>query len=254
MPSVAASAGIGGPNSDYLTEVRKGNIPGASSFSIVGANLTVPTSQETVWKEGGLYVFPSSGVQMSLSSSDTNDTSAGTGARTVLVTYLDASFVEQTEVVTLNGQTGVNTVATDLFRIQRIVVLTAGSGNANAGIIYIGTGSITVGKPDVVFGLVAIGDNISMHGFFTVPDGVTAFIMLVLGSVETGKFAQTVLLTRAEGGLFIVSGDLDLTSQAQSFPSRVGEGFIAHTDMEYRAVADTGTANVKITTELLLIE
>jgi hypothetical protein len=82
---------------------------------------------ETIWAEGGLYSYLTAATVLKVSSSSVNDTSAGTGARTVELSGLDADYNEISELVTLNGQTPVNT--TKLFlRINRMVVRSAGSG------------------------------------------------------------------------------------------------------------------------------
>jgi hypothetical protein len=111
-----------------------------------GQNASVGNSIETIWLEGGLYVYPPSATTMTVSSSDVNDTSAGTGARTVLISGLDGSYNEISETITMNGQTPVTT-SNSYLRVNRALVLTAGSGGVNAGIIYVGTGTVTSGVP-----------------------------------------------------------------------------------------------------------
>lgn len=256
MPIFVGGGGGGGAGSasDYFNDVRRGLVPGASAEVVIGNNESVGTSVESVWEEGGIYVFPAAAVQMTLSSDDADDTAAGTGARTVLLSYLDGSYVEQTEIITLNGTTAVNTVATDILRIRSLIVVTAGSSLENEGTVYVGTGSITAGKPANVFGLIEATENSSHMGFYTVPEGKNAFIVLVQGSVETGKFVHTDLVSRVEGGLFLVTGSLVIPAAAINFPSLLGSAFPEHTDLDYRVEADNGTADVHITTEYLLID
>jgi hypothetical protein len=75
-------------------------------------------------------------AQRSVVSANANDTSAGTGARTVRIKYLDQNLNgPYTETITLNGVTPVNTVNTNICYIESFEVLTAGSGGVNAGII-----------------------------------------------------------------------------------------------------------------------
>ena len=84
----------------------------------------------------GSYTEPATAAQRSISSSSANDTSAGTGARTILITYFDNSMSgPNTETITLNGTSSVNTVASNIRFIEKIEVLTAGSGGVNAGTI-----------------------------------------------------------------------------------------------------------------------
>jgi len=57
-----------------------------------------------------IFNDPSAGVIMELVSSSTSDTSAGTGARTVKVAYLDTSNNIQWTNVTMNGTTAVDLI------------------------------------------------------------------------------------------------------------------------------------------------
>jgi hypothetical protein len=73
---------------------------------------------------------------ISFSSSNTNDTSAGTGARTLLMVYSDETGLSiGQEIITLNGQTKVTSL-NSAFRILYLEVLTAGSNGSNLGDIY----------------------------------------------------------------------------------------------------------------------
>ena len=93
--------------------------------------------------ESNRYTFPTAGATMTISSADANDTSAGTGARTVKVDFLDSTYAEFSETLTLNGQTAVSTSSSDCFRVNTMTVLTAGTGKVNAGKVYVGTGTVT---------------------------------------------------------------------------------------------------------------
>lgn len=82
------------------------------------------------------YTEQTTNAQRSIASASANDTSAGTGARTVQIEYYNQTGAGPfTEVITLNGTTYVNTVATDICFIEGIYVVTAGSGLVNAGIL-----------------------------------------------------------------------------------------------------------------------
>lgn len=83
-----------------------------------------------------VYTEQTSNAQRSIASANANDSSAGTGARTVRITYFTATWTGPfTETVTLNGTTYVNTVATDICFIESIEVLTVGSTGSNVGIL-----------------------------------------------------------------------------------------------------------------------
>ena len=123
-----------GTSEPFELQVARGQIPGHYGLFKFGNNTIVGNSLETIWAEGGLYSYLTAATVLKVSSSSTDDTSAGTGARTVELSGLDADYNEISDLVTLNGQTPVNT--TKLFlRINRMVVRSAGSGGVNAGVI-----------------------------------------------------------------------------------------------------------------------
>ena len=111
-----------GTSEPFELQVSRGQIPGHKTVFKFGYNAVVGATKETIWEQSGLYAYPASATVMTLSSSSANDTAAGTGARTVEVFGLDADYNEINEVVTLNGQTAVNTTKS-YFRINRGICL-----------------------------------------------------------------------------------------------------------------------------------
>lgn len=159
-----------------LDRVALGRVNGAVSLPLIGVNGAVATTYETLWDESTVYAFRSTATAHTISSASANDTSAGTGARTVRVTGItDTSFTETSEIATMNGQTGVNLV-NSYVSINKLEVLTAGSGGTNAGIIYVGTGMITTGKPAAVEGLMAASNSVSTSFVYAVPSGKTLLL------------------------------------------------------------------------------
>ena len=164
-----------GKNEPFELQVARGQISWHRSVTIFGYNSDVDTSLETVWPYGGLLPYPSNALQLSVSSDNANDTSAGTGARTVYLEGLDANHNTISEVVTLNGQTAVTTTRSYLH-INNCYVLTAGSGNSAAGTIYFGTGVVTAGVPATVYDVIQFDYNARVTGSYTVPAGYTAYV------------------------------------------------------------------------------
>lgn len=89
---------------------------------------------EVVAAFGGTFTPLETATTLTVSSSDAADTSAGTGARSILISGLDANRLAQSEVLTMNGTSSVVTAATWLG-VNRVVVLSCGSAKVNAGII-----------------------------------------------------------------------------------------------------------------------
>jgi len=137
-----ASPSFGGV---YSTVVCKSTPNTTTTSSTNGFSYgTVTTAATTnVPIRASTYNEQTTNAQRSIASSSASDTSAGTGARTVTITYYDQTGAgPYTETVTLNGTTAVNTVGTNICFIEKIVVASVGSGGSNVGTLtlYVGTG------------------------------------------------------------------------------------------------------------------
>lgn len=147
----------------------------------------------TVTVRASVYTPPGNNAQRSVKSTNANDSAAGTGARKVKITYLDAACNGPfTETVTLNGVTGVNTVATNIALIEKLEVAEVGSGGGNAGAIQLMTGLAGGGS---VIGQIQIGDNLTYWAHHYVPAGKKCSITGIDGasSVAAGGLTPNVL-------------------------------------------------------------
>jgi hypothetical protein len=108
-------------------------------------------------------------------STSANDAAAGTGARTVRITYLDANSVQTTVDATLNGLTAVS-VGTGFTYIQWMEVLSVGSTGISQGDIALTStnGAATVAT---TFEIIKAQGNRSLSGRYKVPLGKTAYIV-----------------------------------------------------------------------------
>lgn len=149
-----------------LEQIALGKRPYAERVRFHGKNDSVGTSEETLWPVSTLYAQLTSGVAMEAVSSSANDTSAGTGARTILVEGLDGNYKKVTETVTLNGTSPVTLSNTSVLAINKVTVATAGSGLKNAGNI-----DIRVTSGSVVKARVATGENRNNGAIYTIPAG-----------------------------------------------------------------------------------
>ena len=109
-------AGSGDVNSLLLRSAMGLTGGSVTSFYKFGYNAAVSSTEETVWMQGGRYVWPTSASTMTISSADANDTSAGTGAQTVTINGLDANYAEISETVTMDGQIAATTTNSYLRR------------------------------------------------------------------------------------------------------------------------------------------
>jgi hypothetical protein len=140
------------------------------------------------------YTEQTSNAQRSIVSASANDTAAGTGARTVRITYYTATFTGPfSETITLNGTTPVNTTATNICYIESMEVLTAGSGLSNAGIISLKAATAGGG---VTIGTIAASNNQTFWAHHYVPTGKTANV--------TGISVSHSGTTVGSGGVFVL--------------------------------------------------
>lgn len=159
----------------FQRELLTGSIPNSQQFRVTGYNGDVGTTQEDIWEVGGLYAYPPvGGIQMRAVSTSASDTAAGTGARTVRITYLDANYYTQHETITLNGTTPVNTVATNILRVQDFHVATVGSSDTGSA----GDISLTNMAGSVTYSKMSTSVNRARQALYTVPVGKRAFIVV----------------------------------------------------------------------------
>lgn len=84
------------------------------------------------------YTEQTTNGQRSIVSSSAQDSAAGTGARSLKITYQDENLSGvKEEIVIPNGTTPVNTVATDICYIEKIDAVETGSAGLSAGNIQL---------------------------------------------------------------------------------------------------------------------
>ena len=198
MGTIISSVTRQGAYEPFELQVSRGQIQGHRNVTVFGFNPDVDNTQVSVWPLPSLITFPASAIRMTVSSTSANDTSNGTGARTIVVEGVDANYNEVTETVTMNGQTPV-TMTAFLLRVNYAYVSTAGSGNGAAGDIYIGTGAVTAGVPATTYDIIKFDYNVTTTGSFTIPAGYTGYVsqgLFSTGQAGGSNAVQGRLLSR----------------------------------------------------------
>lgn len=241
----------------FELQVARGQIAFHSNFCQFGINTNVAQSAETVWIGSSVYSFPAAASVIKVSSSSADDASAGTGARTVFVEGVDGSYAPVSETVTMNGQTAVNTTNSYL-RVNKILVLTAGSGGGSAGTIYAGTGTVTAGVPAVVVNQTGSASNESESAFYTVPAGYTGYIYrytVSSGNSTADAYSTFQLRVRPFGGVFGTKSYLITPgSGLYECEAAIPNAFPEKCDIEVRAFTSVGTAVVSAQLQMMLIK
>lgn len=217
-------------------------------FIIGRATATV----QNVWKDlwdgpTANYVFPVAAQQMRVVSTSAADASAGTGVQKVVIDYLDTNYNIGQEVVTLNGVTPVNTVATNILRINGFHSSQVGTGGVAAGNI-----SLTNTAGTVTYGYIVLGENLAMQAVFTIPAGMVGYAnhwQASSGSAAGGHFCQINFQATSHNGVLVPGAFLSqdiIAGQnlgyAVNFPIPIT--IPATADVKVSAISDAGAANV----------
>jgi len=162
------------PPPDFGLAVARGNMEGLAPVHKYGLNpdIDIANGFETLWNGGEAYTgFDATGEEIvTVVSSSTADTSAGTGARDVTLFGLTVAGIEQSETVTMNGTTAVDSTLS-YWRLDRVKCGAVGSGGVNAGNITVAQKVTTA----VIFAVLPIGYGSTMLAAFTIPAGKTGF-------------------------------------------------------------------------------
>ena len=252
--------GIGLP--DLGLEIQKGDIDGYRVIHKFGHNDAVGTSYVPV-TDDGLYQTPTTAQSLEAVSTDANDTSAGTGARSITVHGIDENWDEISETIVLNGTTAV-ALANTYLRVHRCYVATSGTYATQTAGSHAGTISVRNSGAGVEWAKIGIDGfplGQSEIGAFTVPKGFTAYIRTVHIHVDSGKTVDIVAFSRKDADLVTapfgvmrtwgqyhgISGATNLHPEAPFSP------FTEKTDVGFLARVATGTASVLIDFEIWII-
>jgi hypothetical protein len=254
--------GSSGMPADFFIEVTKGNVPGHSvihrfGHANIGTTFT-PVTHSTV------YQTPTAAVALEIVSADADDTSAGAGARTVWIQGLDINGDFVTQTVALNGLTAV-AIPTSLWRLLDWQVVTTGTYGTTAIGSHQGTLTIRVASAGATWSLLEatpFPSGKSEISWYTVPNGYRAYLFFQSIDVDSTKAADVIFLERPDAD--IVTAPFSAMYEVAEFVGIAGigtadnnfpvNGLEAMTDFGYIAKVTSGTADVSVEYEILLIK
>lgn len=245
---------------DFFIEVSRGRIPGVTYFhgsSIVGSINNIETVVRVEDTADSAFVLPDdAGENMEVVSNSINDSTSGSGCRTISIGYLDTDFLEQTVVVGLNGATPVPVTPINplkpIARVNRMAGMTFGPG------VNISAGNIDVRKvgttTENIYRRIGAGDSRAKSSVFTVPANKNFFLQswhFASSAAVAGHYASFKLWSNGESSIFPVIGAfnrsliLGLTQDAHvadDFPIPIR--FLPKSDIYSTVVSDAATANI----------
>lgn len=238
---------------NYLSDVANGNVPNTRVKAFFGkATVQEGIGSEQVIGTGqtGRYPFPTVAAQMTVVSTSTDDTAAGTGTRALLIRGIDNSSPSEeiNEILLIDGTNPVTTVTT-FWRINDIASILVGSTGKNQGTITIKNGTDLLSQ-------ITPGDNVSYSSHFSIAEIDSAIIW---GStVYTGKDdnveVRAHIKAQVIGGIDIAPFDSasyqNQIGISKFFPYKLSPG----DDLESTGYSKSGPADVAVLLNLVINE
>lgn len=234
---------------EFLLEVQKGNVAGHSFVQKFAENSDIDRSEEDIWDGGGDHEFyPTSAQSMEILSSDSNDASAGTGLRTVKILGLDNNWDLQEETKTLNGTNTVNLVNT-YIRMYRMIGITSGSGEKNAGDI-----TCRIQSAGVTAAIIKAGNNQTLMCQYTIPNGVTGYLYSGYATISKGDDADISFWVKPYEEIFQIKQKINIYQVPYNRSFKVPLRIEAKSDLKITATSSNNNTAVKAGYDLLLVE
>lgn len=227
------------PTPHLLFDIAKGNIFNEKAVNIFGINRAVGVDYETIWDDSGSYVYPSSSVVMSLSSTSADDT------MDVLVDGLDADYNILQEVVTLTGTSPVNTI-NSFFRINSLVIAQGSN-----------VGGISASNGGTVYGYIGPDLGITQSSVYTVPAGHSFYLFRIdVNSATTNgnKYLYIRNVVTSEWGRTIRASEATFAVSQVSYDRQIPFKIAAKSDFSFEAKSSSSTNEIAIFLEGVLVK
>ena len=243
---------------DFLTDVSRGKCGDVRAVVVEGHNFSLDTAdgEADLWGCGVDLTYLSVAETLNVTSTDADDTSAGTGARTVVILGLDASFNVISDIVTLAGLTPVES-AVAFYRITGLFLLSAGTSLTNEGTINF-TSSISA----TIQGCIDPGYSQGVQGIFTFAAGTKAIIKQVeIHSTRVGggqapdvNFRMYVRAPGANNPWFVIlERKMDTSVQDQLVvPFPLSNRLIAGADIRFTASTTVNATEARARVTLMV--
>jgi len=242
---------------DFYLEVMKGNISNHESVLIRGHNNSLSTTRLTITPTLSAGSIDQSGIAsvpatVRVASTSTLDTAAGTGLRTMTLIGRSSTGAEQTETITMNGQTSV--VSTKTYRaITGWTGLTWGTVYSNAGTIWVGAGTFTAGVPATKYFAGDVGVNIGNTAYYVVPLNKTLYLRQALLTVGITSRECSYRIDYSTAGQKWINHRFWRVSSSFTASLLSGRQFIAGTHVRVTGQASAAATEVAVDLDGVLV-
>ena len=152
-------------NEPFDLQVSRGQITGHQTLSLFGYQPAVGNTKIPVWENATAYTYITSASTLTLVSSSASDDTLAS----VLINGLDSNFKPISEILSLNGVTGVTTV-NSYFRVNSMFMLSAGTGQTT------NVGTITLKQSSNIVSQINAGIGKTQSTIYTVPAGFSFYL------------------------------------------------------------------------------
>jgi hypothetical protein len=222
-------------NEPFDLQVSRGQITGHQTLSLFGYQSAVGNTKIPVWENATTYTYITSASTLTLVSSSASDDTLAS----VLINGLDSNFKPISEILFLNGVTGVTTV-NSYFRVNSMFMLSPGTTQST------NVGTITLKQSSNIVSQINAGIGKTQSTIYTVPAGFSFY--LDFAEVNTSNsYTSANIVTYSVQAINNVTG-VKLNVLQQPFVSiytanRSSDPFLyaEKTDVQWQLVTSTAT-------------
>jgi len=248
---------------DFQLDATSGLVTGYTTLNKFGRNPSVGTTIVPI-TTAGVYQTPTALTSLEIVSSDTNDTVAGTGARTIFVQGIGTGWAEISETINTNGTSAVS-LANQYYRIYRWYVVTSGTYATQSASSAAGTLTLRVAGAGATWDTIGLADSLSRSqsqiACYTVPAGKTLYMYSFDFSVDGIKTVNLFLYQRT--GANTTSAPYNSMRVVREYDGVAGNhqiafkyplSFAASTDVGFMAETPSSTAAVTVQFDGILVD
>ena len=224
------------PTSNFLFDIARGNMVGATPVNVFGFNTVVGTAYETLWNNGANYVFPTEPKAMTAVSSAAD-------TMQVLINGLDQDYRELQQVVTLTGTTPV-AIPKNIFRINSAVILSGSN-----------VGNITIASGGVTYGYIGAGLGITQACVYTVPADHKLYLFRIdlnSATANPNKYITIHNVVCSSNGRKLKVAQATFATSQVSYDRQVPFMIDEKSDFTFEAKSSSGDNEVAIFVEAVL--